>query len=91
VQPAVADIASHDPPETTGAELGSDGELDSEDDPEEVGVSVGCGVSVEVVVCSVVAVWVSGVPAACVAVDAAAAGTFAGDLRAFTGVDLCVV
>jgi hypothetical protein len=35
-------------------------ELDSVDGPEEVGVSVVCGVSAGVVVCSVVVVWASG-------------------------------
>jgi hypothetical protein len=96
VEIAVAAIASHDPPETTGAELDSEAELDSGavldpedaldsgaeldsgDDPEEVGasgVSVVCGVSVGVVVCSVAVVWASG---AC-----------AGAARAFVGLDLC--
>jgi hypothetical protein len=58
----------HEPPETTGAELASEDELDSEEDPEEVGVSVVGAVSVGAVVCSVVVVWASGVAAACVEV-----------------------
>jgi hypothetical protein len=84
-------LLPHDPPETTGAdELDSGAELDSEDDPEEVGVSVACAVSVGVVVCSVVVVWASGVAAACVEVEVAASGACAGAVRAFAGLDLCV-
>lgn|ERR1035441_2949722 len=54
----------------TGAELDSEDELASAEEPIEVGVSVACAVSVGVAVCSVVVVCASGVAAACVDVTA---------------------
>jgi hypothetical protein len=90
---------THDPPETTGVELASDDELDSEE-------PVVLGVSGSVEACVVVAVCVSGVAAACVeglvcsdvvwgSVEAcvvvveAALGACAGDSRAFAELALC--
>jgi hypothetical protein len=61
---------THDPPETTGVELDSDDELASAAELAVLGVSVLWVVCVGVAVCSVVAVSVSGVAAACVEVAA---------------------
>jgi hypothetical protein len=75
---------THDPPETTGVELDSDDELASAAELAVLGVSVLWVVCVGAAVCSVVAVCVSGVAAACVEVAA-------GSALAWLSVEACVV